>query len=465
MLAVALVGLIGVCSAILLPIIPGVLELGNLAATLMILRATDPLAPGRSHTSATQLALLLHAGYNLAATLASVPAGHAGDRRGVLKILAAGAGCFTLAYLGFATNGTSILLLAGYFILAGIGIGCAETAESAAVASSRRRQLGQPRGSGGALASDCDPYRVPVSPDIDRARGALLGTFVGDAVGMPFEGAAPAAIPERLTMLDARLGRGTYTDDTQMAIALAESLLERGLVDAEALGRAFVAAHDPRRGYGSGTTEVLRLVRSGVHPHDAAESLFGGEGSQGNGAAMRIAPVAVRYADDVAALTSAACASARVTHAHPLAVDAAVAQAVAIAAALMGDPPLDAALQTATTVELNQRLTEAARLLDSGPEPAELAAALGNRPTGHESVPVAIYSATAHESVEAAITFAVRCGGDTDTIGAMAGAIAAARTGASTIPCHWLDALEEAPKGRRYVESLADRLAAARAKR
>jgi poly(ADP-ribose) glycohydrolase ARH3 len=107
---------------------------------------------------------------------------------------------------------------------------------------------------------------VSAHAEIDRARGALLGTFVGDALGMPFEGLARAAIPERLTMLDARLGRGTYTDDTEMAIALAESLLERGSIDARALGRAFADAHDPRRGYGAGTTRVLRLVRSGLPP-------------------------------------------------------------------------------------------------------------------------------------------------------------------------------------------------------
>lgn len=180
---------------------------------------------------------------------------------------------------------------------------------------------------------------------------------------------------------------------------------------------------------------------------------------------MRVAPIAVRYADDRAALARAARASARVTHAHPLAIDAAVAQAAAIAAALVGEPPLDAALQVATTPELKLRLREAARLLHVGPEPAELAAVLGNRPTGLESVPAAIYAAVAHESVETAVTFAVRCGGDTDTIGAMAGAIAAARTGASTIPSDWLDALEEGPKGRRLVESLADQLAAAREER
>jgi ADP-ribosyl-[dinitrogen reductase] hydrolase len=67
-----------------------------------------------------------------------------------------------------------------------------------------------------------------------------------------------------------------------------------------------------------------------------------------------------------------------------------------------------------------------------------------------------------HARAEVAITFAVRCGGDTDTLGAMAGAVAVARTGASAIPSHWLDALEEGPKGRSHVERLANRLAAAR---
>ena len=303
---------------------------------------------------------------------------------------------------------------------------------------------------------------MPENAEIDRARGALLGTFVGDALGMPFEGGAPAEIPERLEMLDARLGRGTYTDDTQMMIALAESLLERDHVDARALGRAFAEAHDPRRGYGSGTTRVLGLVRSGIHPHEAAGSAFGGGGSQGNGAAMRAAPIAVRYAHDSDGLVEAARASAHVTHAHRLALDAAVAQAAAIAAALNLEEPLGAALSVATTSELARRLTTARELLDSRPEPAEIAVALGNSSRGHDSVPAAIYAAAAHNSVEAAITFAVRCGGDTDTIGAMAGAITAARSGAAAIPTRWLEALEEGPKGRSHVEGLADELVRAR---
>ena len=112
----------------------GAFELGNLAATLLILRATDLLEPGRSHSSAAQLALVLYTGYNLAATLSSVPAGHVGDRRGMLEVLAGGAGALALAYIGFAISGESFALLAVCFILAGVGIGLAETAETAAVA-------------------------------------------------------------------------------------------------------------------------------------------------------------------------------------------------------------------------------------------------------------------------------------------------------------------------------------------
>jgi ADP-ribosylglycohydrolase len=84
----------------------------------------------------------------------------------------------------------------------------------------------------------------------DRAGGALLGTFVGDALAMPFEGRSPTSIPEEVEMVEARRGRGTYTDDTQMMIALAESLIARGRVDAEHLARAFLDAYDADRGYG-----------------------------------------------------------------------------------------------------------------------------------------------------------------------------------------------------------------------
>jgi poly(ADP-ribose) glycohydrolase ARH3 len=294
---------------------------------------------------------------------------------------------------------------------------------------------------------------------LDRARGALLGTFVGDALGMPFEGAPPTEVPEQLEMLDARLGRGTYTDDTQMTIALAESLLEADGVDEQHIGRAFLAAYDPRRGYGSGTRAVMTLIAQGVAAVEAAGRVFDGHGSLGNGAAMRVAPIAVRYAQDQQALFDAARRSARVTHGHPVGVDAAVVQAAAVGAALGGADPLEAARAAAATTQLRERLAHAAALLTERLAPGEVATALGNRPTATESVPTAIYAAAAHARFEDAVGFAVRCGGDADTIGAMAGAIAGARDGASAIPVRWRDSLEDGPKGRSHVELLAELLA------
>jgi len=110
-------------------------ELGNVAATLLILRATDLLTPGHGTDDAAQIAIALYVVYNLAATLTSVPAGRLGDRRGMVRVLAAGVTAFAFAYAAFAATGASILLLAAAFALAGIGIGCVETAEHAAVAT------------------------------------------------------------------------------------------------------------------------------------------------------------------------------------------------------------------------------------------------------------------------------------------------------------------------------------------
>ena len=113
-------------------------EVGNVAATLLILRATELRTPGDGATRAAQVALLLYTGYNLAATLASFPAGRLADRlgpRGPVRVLAAGVALFAAAYLGFAVAGPGLLALALPFLAAGVAIGCVETAEHAAVAA------------------------------------------------------------------------------------------------------------------------------------------------------------------------------------------------------------------------------------------------------------------------------------------------------------------------------------------
>ena len=112
-----------------------IFEIGNCAATLLILRATDLLSPGRDIDTATQLAIGLYVAYNLAATLVSVPAGHHGDRRGAITTLLFGVAAFALAYSLFAIGPSTIIALLPAFVLAGIGIGIVETAEHAAVAT------------------------------------------------------------------------------------------------------------------------------------------------------------------------------------------------------------------------------------------------------------------------------------------------------------------------------------------
>lgn len=116
-------------------------ELGNCAATLLILRATDLLSPGRSADSATQLAIGLYVAYNIAATLVSVPAGHVGDRTGAARTLVFGVVAFVVAYTVFAVGPASVIGLAFAFVAAGIGIGIVETAEHAAVATLAPDQL------------------------------------------------------------------------------------------------------------------------------------------------------------------------------------------------------------------------------------------------------------------------------------------------------------------------------------
>ena len=113
----------------------GAFELGNAAATLMILRATELLTPSRGEHSAAQVALLLYVGYNVAATAASLPGGHLTDRRSAVHALLVGAGAFLVAYAIFATSEVRIPVLLAAFVLAGVGIGFAETAEAAAVAN------------------------------------------------------------------------------------------------------------------------------------------------------------------------------------------------------------------------------------------------------------------------------------------------------------------------------------------
>lgn len=321
------------------------------------------------------------------------------------------------------------------------------------------RRPSRSSGSGGARFRAAAARRYDRPADTDGAVGAMIGTFVGDALGMPWEGSPGAEIPYELEMRDARLGRGTYTDDTQMMIGVAESLLRHDLVDESDLAETFLSLYDARRGYGEGTTRVLDLWKRGIRVEEAASRVFHGRGSLGNGAAMRVAPLAVRFFDDSVLLATQVRRSARVTHAHPVGIDGAEVQAAAIAAALDGEDPMAAAVRAARTREVRAAIVETQRRTDDGLTPESLGSGRGVPPTADATVAAAVVAATQADSFEAAVTVAIRAGGDTDTAGAMTGAIAGARFGAAAIPARWVETLEEGHRGRRHVEQLATRLA------
>ena len=292
--------------------------------------------------------------------------------------------------------------------------------------------------------------------------GSLMGTGVGDALGASLEGwrrvdeAEIRALAEKRPTL-------TYTDDTHMMIGVAESLIESKGFDGEHMTGRFMEnySREPFRGYGPGPPRVFRLIRSGEAWDKAAERLYGG-GSFGNGSAMRIAPVGVFYYDDMAKLKEIAYQSSQITHAHELGKEGAALQAYAIALSTQADPSLaiqgNEFLRKLTQfVEhevYKQKLKSVEELLGEK-DRAKVVAELGHGIEAFNSVPTAVYSFLSHpKSFEEAVVYAISLGGDTDTIGAMTGAISGAYLGIEAIPSRWREKLEN----RDYIVELADRL-------
>ncbi|HEV8555779.1 MAG TPA: MFS transporter [Actinophytocola sp.] len=174
-------------------------EIGNLAVTLLILRATDLLTPEHGLEAATRIALLLYIGYNVAATLASYPAGALSDRLGPLVVIAVGVALFLVGYLIFAVTGPAVAVLALAFVAGGVGIGCVETAEHAAVAALAPEPL---RGSAfGLLAT------VQAGGNLAASTVAgLLYTVASPAVAFGYTGACMALALAGLGWAARRMG-------------------------------------------------------------------------------------------------------------------------------------------------------------------------------------------------------------------------------------------------------------------
>lgn len=293
--------------------------------------------------------------------------------------------------------------------------------------------------------------------------GCMVGTALGDAIGeLAFQWLDRKDLLAHVDHKDVL----PYTDDTAMTIGLAESLIEMGYIDEAHLGDTFRMNfnREPWRGYASGPPVIFSRVEwEHVDYVQAARNLFDGQGSFGNGAAMRVAPVGLFYHDDPI-LYERARASSIVTHTHPVGVDGAAVLARAVALAVTLDPsepfPTDAFTRDlgdfARTPEIRAKMAEVAACLREQASPPEAAQRLGRSVAVNESMPFAVYAFLRYpDSFHDCLLCAVLHGGDRDTLGAMACAISGAYLGIDGVPADWRMKLEN----REYIEGLAVKLA------
>ncbi|MFD0404198.1 ADP-ribosylglycohydrolase family protein [Kitasatospora sp. NPDC127116] len=290
-------------------------------------------------------------------------------------------------------------------------------------------------------------------PVLDSLEGLALGDAFGDRWFSVPPDEAPAALAARLV----RRAPWHWTDDTAMALVLVRHLLAAGEVRPDALAREFAAeyAREYGRKYGPSMHRVLRGIGAGGDWRAITAGQFEGQGSHGNGAAMRVAPLGAWFADDLDTVVRQAELQALTTHFHPEAVAGAVAVALAAALAVRsrgGSPPGRAELLTEVAgrlpdCEVRSGLRIAARL--PGHTSVRHAAGVlgsGTLISAPDTVPFALWSAAGHlDSLSEAVWHTLEGWGDKDTTCAIAAGVVAARTGLADVPPGWLAAREPLP--------------------
>lgn len=302
----------------------------------------------------------------------------------------------------------------------------------------------------------------------EKCIGSLLGTAVGDILGAGIEGLPREAIFKRYgevrDFLNTGRGFGCYTDDTEMALALAHSIIQNNGVDAEHCAASYAHFYNSWRGYGAGAHAVMNALRQGADYRETGHMMFK-DGSYGNGAAMRIAPVGVVYhIKGNETLKKAVFDAVQCTHVHPEGVDGALVQAKAAAILTNIDDNADfnpatflETLRRISTVDiLKKKILYLEEVLKKDIDDETAVDFLGNGIRASEAVACALLAAVKYHStpVESVIK-SVNFGGDTDTIGAMTGALMGALHGKEWIPPGWTDNMENQEFGRDYIIKLA----------
>lgn len=286
----------------------------------------------------------------------------------------------------------------------------------------------------------------------DRIEGALLGTAAGDALGAPYE-FQPARGPELPVEMvgGGPWEPGEWTDDTDMAIAIAEvAATGADLRDPSAQDSIVARWHEwslRAKDVGIQTRQVLTTAARGgeasaARARASSEALHRRTGrTAGNGSLMRTAPVALAYLDDEDAMAVAARAVSELTHFDPDAADATVLWCCAIRHAVH-------------TTELDVRIGLHNIPVDRRPLWIErIEQAEASRPADFPNngwVVAALQAAwsaitttasragtTGAEHLRLGLDAAVRCGNDTDTVAAIAGGLLGAAFGASAVRCRW----------------------------
>lgn len=318
-----------------------------------------------------------------------------------------------------------------------------------------------------------------LSPVQDRAHGAFLGLAVGDALGATLEFEERDELPHHTEMLGGgpfNLKPGQWTDDTSMALALAESLIAHPEFDATDLMRRFVAwAEDGAYSCTGHCFDIGIITRNSLGYFQRTGDPFAGSPAPdraGNGSLMRVAPVAIRALNDAHSADELARQQSRTTHGATQAVEACSYFVQLLREAILGEADVlrprswigDGmnGLRPRVWIEGHDgELSE--KVWDGDPAIQEISTGSWRGKTRQQirssgyvihTLEAALWAVGTTTSFEEALIRAVNLAGDADTVGAVTGQLAGALYGASAIPQRWLEPLA----WRDQLEALAAQL-------
>ncbi len=295
---------------------------------------------------------------------------------------------------------------------------------------------------------------------LDRLAGVAVGAALGDAFGMPLEFAPPRPLEHLATgMMAGRLPAGSFTDDTEMALALAESLLAQRPLNPTDLAARFTDWYRTSPpDVGIHTAQVLGQVARGVPWETASRAAWQARpDNAGNGSVMRCWPAALAFWRDSTQLAHASALQSQVTHYHPECVAGSVLVNEIIIRLVQGNDPAQAIKASAAAHPIPDGLRQV--VLSA---PTRQRNDLKNSGWVRHTLKSAVWGLLTTSSFEEVVVQVANLGNDADTAAAVAGAMAGAYYGLSAIPAGWRSQLGgEWPlrSGRRFGESDFIRLA------